>query len=164
MIEPQQMLYVTAAAAFYGVVLSTINFVREQQKDKIRIRVKLSSGVVSGNRLFKEPAVFVKMIEAENISAFEVDVNSLGFVFKPDRKMIFPHGFKGVYSLPDSVGAKKSRSYPIHLDKIISGLQKEGKKGKVRLKPYIRSGNRTFYGKSQFFDIDKEIEILKGPP
>ena len=130
-IEPQQMLYVTGIVALYGAVLSTLNFVREQRKDEIKLEI------TAKDALLDPPIVWVKLIQVVNNSSFEIEITSLGFVLDSQEKLVFMPDADHWYKIPDSVSPRKSRDYPIRLERVKTLLGSNGMNGKVRLKPFV---------------------------
>ena len=150
-IEPQQMLYVTASVALYGAVLSTINFVTEQQKNRIRLKINISDGLVD------QPSIIdVKIIKVINNSVFEIDIDSIGFRLNSGDNMVFlPENEYPWYQIPDSIQQKKSRIYPIRLERIKKLLNSQGQNNVVTLKPFVTVNGNSYYGKPFKFNCQK---------
>ena len=145
-VKPQQMLYVTAMVALYGAVLATLNFARERRKDEIRLQVK------AGDALLDPPIIWVKLINVVNDSSFEIEITSLGFVLDSQHKLVFMPDAEHLYRLPDNVPSKKSRDYPIRLERIKTLLNSNNISSKIRPKPFVTVNGRLFYGKPFFFE------------
>ncbi|MEQ9353843.1 MAG: hypothetical protein RIG63_20210 [Coleofasciculus chthonoplastes F3-SA18-01] len=150
-VEPQQMLYVTAAVAVYAAVLSTLNFVREQRKDEIRLKI------TAKNALLDPPMLLVESIYIVNNSSFEIEITSLGFALNSQDKLFFFPDAEDLHKLPDSIPSKKSRDYLIRVDRIKTLLKSNGINRKISLKPFVTVNSKHFYGKPFLFDPEATV-------
>ena len=140
------MLYVTAIVALYGAIIATLNFVREQQKDKIKLEI------TARDALIDPPIVWVKSIEVVNNSSFEIEVTSVGFILDSKEKLVFMPDSDHWYKIPDSIPLKKSSSYSIRIERIKTLLNSNGINTKNRLKPFVMINGKSFSGKPFWFD------------
>ncbi len=147
-IEPQQMLYVTGIVALYGAVLSTLNFVREQRKDEIKLEITVKDA------LRDPPIVWVQLIKVVNNSSFEIEITSLGFVLDSQNQLVFMPDDDRWYEVPDIVSSRKSRDYPIRIERVKTLLSSNGINGKVRMRPFVIVNGRSFFGRSFLFDSE----------
>lgn len=145
-IEPQQMLYVTAIVALYGAILATLNFAREQKKDKIRLEITATDALVDS------PIVWTKSIQIVNNSFFEIEVTSVGFTLDSKDNLVFMPDADHWYKIPDNIPPKKSRSYPIRIERIKALLSSNDVNTEIRLKPFVMINGKSFSGKPFLFD------------
>ena len=148
-LEPQQMLYVTATVALYGAILATLNFLREQQKDKIKLEI------TARDALIDPPSVWTKSIEIVNNSSFEIEITSVGFILESKDCLVFMPDADHWYKIPDSISLKKSRIYPIRIERIKTLLNSKGINTGIRLKPFVTVNGKSFSGKPFLFNPDE---------
>jgi hypothetical protein len=148
-VEPQQMQYVTAIVALYGAVLATLNFYREQQKDKIKLEI------TARDALIDPPIVWFKSIGIVNNSSFEIEITSVEFVLDSQNKLVFMPDGDYWYKIPDNIPPKKSGTYSIRLERIKTLLNSKGLNTEIRLKPFVMINRKYFSGKPFLFDPEK---------
>lgn len=77
-----------ALVAIYGAILSTVIFIKDQQKDKRRINIRLHSGfLTSDNGELSEPMLF---FEIANPGFKKVTINTPSLRLKSGFSLIFP--------------------------------------------------------------------------
>ncbi|NEZ64975.1 hypothetical protein D0962_19715 [Leptolyngbyaceae cyanobacterium CCMR0082] len=148
-IEPQQMLYVTAIVASYGAILATLNFLRELKKDTVRLKI------TARDALIDPPIVWAKSVEVVNNSSFEIEITSVGFILDSKAQLVFMPDADYWYEIPSDIPPKKSRIYPIKLERIKTLLNSKGINSENRLKPFVMVSGKSFSGKSFSFDPEK---------
>jgi hypothetical protein len=147
-VEPQKMLcVVTGMVALYGAILSTLNFLREQQKDKINLEITARDAFID-----QPVVVSVKLVQVVNNSSFEIDVTSVGFVLPSREMLVFMPDTDHWYKIPDSIALKKSSSYSIRIERIRTLLNSLNINTKIRLKPSVMVNSKCFSGKPFLFD------------
>jgi len=134
----------TAAIAIYGAILSTIIFLKEQQKLRRNIKINLTTGYITSDQGLSN---FMIILEFVNPGFKTVTINSPELRIYDGKKIIIPNPNSNV-RFPHSLEEGKSAHVWIE----IGGLQKEliqiGYQNTVKLKGAIRDQTgKQFYSK-----------------
>lgn len=136
--------FATATIAIYGAVLSTIIFLKEQQKLKRNVKINLTTGYITSDQGLSN---FMIILEVVNPGFKTVTINSPELRIYDGKKIIIPNP-NGDVRFPHSLEEGKSAHVWIEIE----GLQKEliqiGYPNTVKLRGAIRDQTgKQFYSK-----------------
>jgi hypothetical protein len=130
---------IVAILAIYGAFLSTVIFLKEQQKSKRRIKVKLSTGYTTSVKGLSD---FMLIIEFINPGFKTVTINSPELRFDDGKKLIIPYPNSNVM-FPHSLEEGKNAHVWIELSHLKKELIEAGYKNSIKIKGAIfdQTGN-----------------------
>jgi len=142
---------ITAIVAVYGAVLSTIIFIKEQNKHKRYVTIKMSSGFLTyGNDLSDPMLIF----EIANPGQKAVTLVGPRIILPDKKNMFFPY-IESSMKFPATLEEGKSIQAWIKISDLKSELIRSGYKEKVKLRCCIQDqpGKNYYCKKSLNLDL-----------
>lgn len=123
----------TALVAIYGAVLSTIVFIKEQQKNRRQVNLTLTYGFLTFDHGLSDQML---IFQISNPGYKNVTINGPQLRLHDNKSMIFPFPNSNV-KFPYTLEEGKSVHTWIELKELIRGLKANGYNGTVKFKAKI---------------------------
>ena len=145
----------TALVAFYGALLSTAIFIKEQKTKTRQLEVKISNGFLKYGQKLSELMMFVEVFNPGNRA---VQVNLPKLILPDNRTLVFPN-YQGDVQFPHELQEGKSCKIWIAMKAIGLQLHEAGFKENVKLYAGVSDGTGKEYRSKKYwkYDLDQEL-------
>jgi hypothetical protein len=137
--------FATAMIAIYSAILSTIIFIKEQQKNKRNVKINLTTGYITSDRGLSNLMIVIEFV---NPGFKTVTINSPELKIFDGKNIIIPNPSRNV-RFPHSLEEGKSAHVWIDIEDFQRELLQSRYKETVKLKGAIRDQTgKKFYSKN----------------
>jgi len=144
---------ITALVAVYGAALSTIIFIKDQNKHKRKVTIKLSNGFLTSDRGLSDPMLIFEIANPGQKSVTLVGPK----ITLPDNKSMFFPEIGSIVRFPATLEEGKSIQAWIKISDLKAELVRCGYKGTIKLNYSIDDQTgKTYNGKKSLnFPVTK---------
>ena len=142
---------ITAIVAVYGAVLSSIIFIKDQQRNKRHVKLKLTNGMLTfDNGGLSEPML---IFEVSNPGHKNVTINVPQLRLDDGKIIILPESNSNV-SYPHTLEEGKSAHAWIEYEQLISSLKSRGYRDNVKVKGIINDQTGKEFKTNDWVKLD----------